>query len=185
MTSLDISLKYVEQELLPSLSSNQYPDCPSTSSDGQLTILRTQRPSINDVFSIERRMLEMPQVTLPVRHFFSPGVYARELSIPAGVCLTGAVHKYEQLNILSAGTMHVLTEEGIRLVSAPFTVVSPPGTKRIAYAVTDCVWTTILGTDEMDVEVIEQHFVLKTEQDYLEWLSQSPQLSPPLVPLLP
>lgn len=129
-------------------------------------------------------MLEMPQVNLPVRHVFSPGVYARELSIPAGVVLTGAVHKYPQLNILSAGTMHVLTEEGITEVSAPFTVVSPAGTKRIAYTLTDCVWTTILHTHEIDVEVIEKEFVLTTEQDYLEWLSQSPQLSQVSVPSL-
>lgn len=122
-------------------------------------------------------MLEMPQVDLPVRHHFSPGVYARTLSIPAGVCLTGAVHKYEQLNILSAGTMRVLTEDGIVEVSAPFTVVSPPGTKRIALALTDCTWTTILGTHETDVLKIEKEFTLKTEEEYIEWHSQSLALS--------
>lgn len=117
-------------------------------------------------------MLSMPQVELPVKHYFSPGVYARELTIPAGVCLTGAVHRYEQLNILSQGTMKVLLEDGtIQEVSAPFTVVSPPGTKRIAVALTDCVWTTILGTDETDVEIIEKHFVMKSEKEYLEWRS--------------
>jgi hypothetical protein len=124
-------------------------------------------------------MLSMPQVELPVRHYFSPGVYARELTIPAGVCLTGAVHRYEQLNILSKGTMKVLLEDGtIQEVSAPFTVVSPPGTKRIAVTLTDCVWTTILGTDETDPEIIEKHFVIKSEKEYLEWRSQSPQLLP-------
>lgn len=130
-------------------------------------------------------MLGMPQVSLPVRHFFSPGVYARELSIPAGHCLTGAVHKYEQLNILSQGTMQVLTEDGIREVSAPFTVVSPPGTKRIAYTITDCVWTTILGTHETDVLKIEKEFVLKSKEEYLTWRSQYPLLSEPLGQLLP
>lgn len=122
-------------------------------------------------------MLKMPQVELPVRHDFSPGVYARTLTIPEGVCLTGAVHKYEQLNILSKGTMKVLTEDGIQEVSAPFIVVSPPGTKRIAYAITDCVWTTILGTNETDPETIEKDFTLKTKEEYLIWHSQSLQLS--------
>jgi hypothetical protein len=122
-------------------------------------------------------MLKMPQVSLPVRHVFSPGVYARELTIFAGCVLTGAVHKYEQLNILSAGTMRLLTDEGFREVSAPYTVVSPPGTKRIALAITDCVWTTILGTDLTDVSAIESEFVCKSEEEYVEWLSQYPQLS--------
>ncbi len=119
----------------------------------------------------------MPQVELPVRHIFSPGVYARELTIYAGCILTGAVHKYEQLNILSSGTMRVLTEEGIKEVSAPFTIVSPPGTKRIALALTDCVWTTILATTETDVHKIEQEFVCKTEEEYLTWHSQYQLLS--------
>lgn len=121
-------------------------------------------------------MLEMPQVSLPVRHVFSPGVYARELTIYAGCVLTGAVHKYEQLNILSSGTLRLLTDEGFKDINAPYTVVSPPGTKRIALAITDCVWTTILGTSDTDVSRIEKDFVCKTEEEYLEWLSQSQQL---------
>lgn len=119
----------------------------------------------------------MPQVELPVRHFFSPGVYARELTIFAGHVLTGAVHKFEQLNILSSGTMRLLTDDGFRDVSAPFTVVSPPGTKRIALAITDCVWTTILATTEKDIPSIEKAFVCKTEEEYLEWHSQYQLLS--------
>lgn len=124
-------------------------------------------------------MLRMPQVSLPVRHIFSPGVYARELTIFAGHVLTGAVHKFEQLNILSSGTMRLLTDEGFKDVSAPYTVVSPPGTKRIALALTDCVWTTILATPETNIEQIEKDFVCKTEEEYLEWHSQSQQLSGP------
>lgn len=80
--------------------------------------------------------------------------------------------------------MQVLTEDGIQEVSAPFIVVSPAGTKRIAYAVTDCVWTTILGTRETDPEKIEKEFVLKTKEAYLKWHSQSALLSQPSV-LLP
>jgi len=123
----------------------------------------------------------MPQVELPVKHIFSPGVYARELTIYAGCVLTGAVHKYEQLNILSSGTMRLLTDDGFKDISAPFTCVSPAGTKRIALAITDCVWTTILATSDTDVESIEKHFVCKTEQEYIEWHSQSHLLSPPSV----
>lgn len=74
----------------------------------------------------------------------------------------------------------MLVDGEFRDVSAPFTVVSPPGTKRIALALTDCVWTTILGTDLTDVAEIERTFVCKTEEEYLEWHSQSQQLSLPL-----
>jgi hypothetical protein len=67
------------------------------------------------------------------------------------------------LNILSKGEISVLTEDGIKRVSAPFHVVSPAGTKRIAYAHEDCVWTTIHGTEENDLEKIEAHFIAQSE----------------------
>lgn len=121
------------------------------------------------VQAMESVMLDMPQVELETIHHFSKDVYAREIHIPAGVTLTGKIHKFENLNILSKGEMSVLTEDGVKRVSAPFTVVSPPGTKRIAYAHTDCVWTTVHGTELKDVDSIEVEFVASTEQEYLDF----------------
>lgn len=121
------------------------------------------------VLMLEQEMLRHKQVEIPVRHYFSPGVYAREITIPAGTILTGRIHKYEQLNILSGGEMSVLTDDGMVKVAAPFTVVSPPGTKRIAFAHTECTWTTILATEEKDPDAIEVKFTVATEQEFLEF----------------
>ena len=121
------------------------------------------------VFDMERLMHQVPQVELKVKHYFSKGVYARELHIPAGVILTGEIHKFENLNILSQGKIEVLTEKGMQEVEAPFTIVSPSGTKRIARAITDCIWTTIHGTDENDLNIIEKTFIAKSEQEWLEF----------------
>lgn len=121
------------------------------------------------VFAIESLMRQYPQVELKVKHYFSKGVYARELHIPAGVILTGEIHKFENLNILSEGKIEVLTEKGMQEVEAPFTIVSPAGTKRIARAITDCVWTTVHGTDENDLNIIEKTFIAKSEQEWLEF----------------
>jgi len=118
------------------------------------------------VNAIEAEMRKLPALDLPLKHHFSPGVYARELFIPKGTLLTGKVHKYPQLNIMSQGDMSVLTEDGIVRVKAPFTVVSPAGTKRIAYAHEDTVWTTILATDETDIAKLEALFVVDTDEDY-------------------
>jgi hypothetical protein len=123
-------------------------------------------------------MLKHEQVAIPVRHYFSPGVYAREITIPAGTILTGRIHKYEQLNILSGGEISVLTDDGMKTVTAPFTVVSPPGTKRIAYAHTDCVWTTILATEEKDPDLIEAKFTVSTEQEFLEFVQAQQLIGP-------
>jgi len=125
------------------------------------------------VNALETEMRKREQIDIPVKHHFSQGVYAREITIPAGTLLTGKVHKYEQLNILSAGEISVLTEDGVKRVSAPFTVVSPPGTKRIAFAHTDCTWTTIHGTHETDLEKIENHFIAETDAEYSAFLEQT------------
>lgn len=121
------------------------------------------------VFEIEALMKNMPQLELKVVHYFSKGVYARELHIPAGTVLVGEIHKFRNLNILSCGRIQVSTEDGIIEVEAPFTVVSPAGTKRIARALTDCVWTTIHGTDETDLNSIEKTFIAKSEDEWLEF----------------
>lgn len=125
------------------------------------------------VFALEDIMRrQLPAVELPVKHHFAPGIYARELFIPKGTLLTGKIHKYVNMNIMSAGEMSVLTENGIERVRAPFTIVSPPGTKRVAYAHEDCVWTTIHATTETDVDAIEAEFIAQTEQDYLSFCAQ-------------
>lgn len=123
------------------------------------------------VFQAEALMKEMPSAIHLTKlfHYFAPGIYARELHIPAGMTLTGKIHKYPQLNILSKGKISVLTEDGVKDVEAPFTVVSPAGTKRIAYAHTDCVWTTILATNLNDPEAIEKEFTTNDENEWLEF----------------
>ncbi len=132
---------------------------------GPLTVHST----MDAVFALEGRMKELPQLELPVRHYFSQGVYARELFIPKGTLLTGQIHKFEQLNIMSKGEMSVLVDGVIKRVRAPFTVVSPPGTKRIAYAHEDTVWTTVHGTELRDLGEIESHFIAKSEADWLDF----------------
>jgi hypothetical protein len=118
---------------------------------------------------LEVEMRQRPQVEVEPKHYFSDGVYAREITIPKDCLLTGKIHKYENLNILSKGDMSVLTESGVKRVQAPFTIVSPPGTKRIAYAHEESVWTTILRTDLTDPDDVEERFVCNTDAEYLEF----------------
>lgn len=125
------------------------------------------------VFALEAAMLrEHESIDLPVKHWFAPGVYARELFIPKGTVLTGKIHKHPQLNIMSGGEMSVLTDEGIVRVKAPFTILSPAGTKRVAYAHEDTVWTTIHGTNETDLDELEAQLIAQDEPEYLAFCQQ-------------
>lgn len=126
----------------------------------------------NIAHEFESLIKELPPVECPVKHYFSQGLYARELFIPKGTVLTGKTHKYTNLNIMSKGKLSIRTDEGVLTVEAPFTVVSPPGTKRIAYAHEDTIWTTIHATDETDVDEIEKIFIAQNEAEYLEFCRQ-------------
>lgn len=129
-------------------------------------------PMRERVHALEAEMLKLPQLEIVPKHYFCNGAYAREITIPKGVTVTGRIHKYAQINILSKGEISVLTENGIERVKAPFTVVSPPGTKRVAYAHSECVWTTILATNETDPDRIEAMFTTNSEAEYLEHVAQ-------------
>lgn len=119
------------------------------------------------VFAFERTMLFAPQVELEVEHHFGHNVVAREMRAPAGVIISGRIHLFENLNMLLQGEMILATESGPVHLKAPCTIVSPPGTKRIAQTLTPCVWTTIIGTSERDPEKIEEMFTTNDEQQYL------------------
>lgn len=111
---------------------------------------------------LEARTLAEEQIEIPIKHHFSKGVYAREIFIPKGSFIVGKIHKFENLNILSQGDMSIISIEGCARIKAPFTIVSPPGVKRAAYAHEDCIWTTIHGTNETDVDKIEDEFIVKS-----------------------
>lgn len=129
----------------------------------------TSRQKVN---LLELEMAKQPQVTLECKHHFSYGIYARELLIPAGIMLTGKIHKYPQLNILVKGRMRVLVGDEVKEIYAPFTVASEAGTKRIAIALEDCIWITIHGTHLTDLGAIEERFIAQSEQEYLEYCGQ-------------
>lgn len=128
------------------------------------------------VFKAEALMLQMPQRELEVKHYFSHRIYARELYIPRDTILVGKLHKFPQLNILSKGDISVLIDEEVKRIQAPYTIVSPAGTKRIAYAHEDTVWLTIHGTDEINIDIIEEMFTASSEQEYLDFVNSQLRL---------
>jgi len=134
-----------------------------------MTDVIVNNPTRAQVAEIEAIIREAPQTEMPVTNYFSEGVYGREIFIPAGTVLVGKIHKFSSLNVLISGEIGVLTNDGVKRVSPPFVEVSPPGTKRIAYAITDTRWLTVHGTHETDVTKIEHHFIAQDEQEFLEF----------------
>lgn len=125
--------------------------------------------NIKKVERLEKAMRDYEQVEIPVKHHFAHHSYAREITIPAGTLATGKIHKYSQINIIAKGDVSVTTENGVLRIKAPYVLVSPPGTKRAVFAHKETVWITVHGTDETDVEKIEQKFIAKDSTEYLEF----------------
>jgi len=115
------------------------------------------------IFKAQDLMLQMPQAKTVVTDHFADGLYARELFIPAGVCLVGALHKTNHIFTVSQGECYAVTHEGKEHMIAPYTGQTRPGMKRVIYAVTDTVWTTYHPTDETNPEKIAKQ-ILETEQ---------------------
>lgn len=104
---------------------------------------------------------------LPLRHTFIKGGYAREMTIPAGCLIVGHIHKDESFAVVTKGHITVLTEDGTQDIHAPTTVfAAKAGMKRVGYAHTETVWTTIHVTDETDPERMIE---VLTVPSYEEW----------------
>lgn len=111
--------------------------------------------------AIERVMLEAEQMDCPVIHRFGPGIYIREIIMPAGAFAIGAYHKGEHLNIMLKGRVSVLGEAGkVIELKAPMIFVGKPG-KKIGYVHEEVVWQNVYATDETDIETLERMFVDK------------------------
>ena len=135
---------------------------------GKMNDLALQADMRTKVFALEDVMRRMgASDELPTTHHFAPGVYARELKIPAGATAVGKIHKYDHLFILAQGELSVTTGGDTARIQAPYTVTSPGGTKRAVYAHTDCTLITIHPTDETDVAKIEDYFIAQDEAAYL------------------
>mgnify|MGYP001592786991 FL=1 len=110
----------------------------------------------------------------PLTHYFSDGIYVREISIPAGMVIVGKIHKHRHPNFLLKGKVMVVTEQkGEEIIEGPCFMMSEGGTKRALYAVTDLVWTTIHHnpTNTEDLEKIEDIVIAKDYQEYEKFLS--------------
>lgn len=126
--------------------------------DGITHCLGAAQPTREQIEHLEALILQRPQVDTPIRHYFAPGLYAREMFIPAGTVLTGAVHKTEHL-ALFVGDITVWTEQGMQRLTGHHTFVSKPGAKRVGYAHADTYCTGFFPTDKTDVAEIERDLV--------------------------
>jgi len=113
----------------------------------------------------------------PVKHSFADGCYIREIFNPAGELLVTKIHKKEHPFFLMKGKMSILTENGVKHIQAPHHGITKPGTKRIIYTHTDCVFVTVHATDKTDVDEIEKEVIANDFTDPAISLEEFKQLT--------
>ncbi len=129
---------------------------------------------IEDISSILTKFFEgKPTKELKVVHHFSDGVCVRELHMSRGDVAVGALHKSNHLTFLSKGSLQLRMGNESRLLHAPCTFEALSGSRKIAFAYTDCVISNIIPTDLKDIEEIEKMFTsLHEDKKELKCLQQ-------------
>jgi quercetin dioxygenase-like cupin family protein len=118
----------------------------------------------------------------PVKNIFAHGIYIREAFIPKGTIGVGRIHKHEHAVFVMKGDISVMSEDGVKRIRAPQSLISPPGTKRVGYAHEDTIWITVHANPEnlVDTDEIINYLTVddyakldtRTDVDLLEFISQ-------------
>lgn len=118
------------------------------------------------IAEFEAIMREHPDAQLgdqercPLSHEFGGGMYVRKIFLPKGMVVVGKIHRHAHPNFLLQGKVIVVTEDGGReYLQAPYSCISPAGTKRVVYVLEDAIWATVHITNETDLAKIEEEVI--------------------------
>ncbi|MEY4761259.1 MAG: Rhodoferax phage [Pseudomonadota bacterium] len=111
---------------------------------------------------LEGAMLQLPQADCPVVHHFGPGIYIREVTLPADTFAIGHEQRFEHLNIMVKGAVAIVGEGGdLKVLRAPLIYVGKPG-RKVGYIIEETVWQNIYATTERDIDKLESMLLIKS-----------------------
>lgn len=114
------------------------------------------------IADLEKEMLDMPQADCPVAHHFGPGIYIREVTLPAGIFAVGHAQRFDHLNIMLTGKVAIVDDGKVRVLEAPLIFTGKPG-RKVGYVIETCVWQNAYATEETDIDALEAHYLDKSE----------------------
>lgn len=118
-------------------------------------------PTFAQIEALQAAMIPI-QTPLPEPvHHFAPGLYLRELTVPAGMLVVGKIHRREHPIIVLRGKAIIWSEHGTAVLEGGHLAISPPGIKRVALAIEDTTFLTIHANreDSRDLDVIEAEHI--------------------------
>lgn len=122
------------------------------------------RQNDNRIDQLEKVMItDCPAVDCPLTHRYTKGLYIREIFMPKGTLITSKIHKTQHPFTISQGSVMVSVDgQAWEKLSAPYTGITQPGTRRVLYILEDCIWTTYHVRREITGE--EDHFDTESKE---------------------
>ena len=133
----------------------------TVSENHEAKALDAMAPTREKIQKLQEAMLPMQSEQPEPRHFFAPGMYLRELVVPAGMLMVGKIHKHEHFLLVLKGRAEVISEFGRMVVEAGHISISPAGVKRVVLALEDTQFVTVHVNkdDSQDLAVIEAEHI--------------------------
>jgi hypothetical protein len=113
----------------------------------------------NKMDEIEAKMVANNDLLVfPLIHRFTDGLYTREMCIDANVLITTKTHLVQHQFFLLEGKMLIWNNDGEAIyLQAPYIGITEVNTRRLIYAIEDCVFATCHPNPNNDiVEDIEK-----------------------------
>jgi hypothetical protein len=143
--------------------------------EGPITPAECSQPTINLIDKDEYdkavskcvdELIKMEQVDAPVEHKFSPGVYVRQITMPAGTFVIGHKHKTQHLNIVMTGRAKVMMNGIVEEIVAPCIFESQAGVQKVLLIEEDMVWATVHTNPDncQDVVKLEESLIDVSEE---------------------
>jgi len=109
----------------------------------------------------------------PLEHTFTDGIYIRQMSMRKDSAAIGKIHKNNHVWFLMSGSMCVASETNSEDYEAPCYVEAPAGSKRVLYALEDCVWVNVYPnpTNTENLEKLEDMIIVKDYEEFEEYMN--------------
>ena len=111
------------------------------------------REAMEQVEGALKSVNEPPPLIPSAHHFADCGIYARETYIPEDTIVMGKIHRYSTINFITMGMVKAINPEqpdANKIMVAPYTFVSPGGSKRCVVALADSIWITVHKIKDVD-----------------------------------
>lgn len=118
---------------------------PPTTAEGLVKINRVQE-----------RIREMPEAPVPTKHLIHGGMYARTVSMPKNMLITGALIKKATIVIVIGAAMAFVGDEWVEVQDC--VVPASAGRKQLFFALGPVELTMIFPTHAQTVEEAENEF---------------------------